>query len=187
MLIAVLTLLGVTSMHAFDLEIGRAFQVAATLIKVAVIVFFVLAGLAAGRASGSLSLAPTPDSLGAVVSAPFALSLIYVSYAYSGWNAAAYVVDEIREPQRNVLRALIWGTLAVTGLYLLLNLTFLRTTDLAELAGTVEVGVLSARNVFGEAGDPLLGLLLVSTISAMVLAGPRVLERIGEDMPPCAS
>jgi APA family basic amino acid/polyamine antiporter len=185
--IAVPTLLAVTSLHAFNPQAGSAFQVAATLVKVAVIVFFVLAGLAAGTVSGSLPPAPTASSLESIFSAPFALSLIYVSYAYSGWNAVVYVVDEVREPQRNVPRALIQGTLVVTGLYLLLNLTFLRTTDLAELAGTVEVGVLSARNVLGERGavaiSLVLSVLLVSTISAMILAGPRVLERIGEDLP----
>jgi APA family basic amino acid/polyamine antiporter len=187
MLIAVATLLAVTALHAFDLEVGGVFQVVATLFKVAVIVFFVLVGLASGTVPGSLPLVPTAESLDAVFSAPFALSLIYVSYAYSGWNAVAYVVDEVREPQLNVPRALIQGTLAVTGLYLLLNLTFLRTTALTELAGTVEVGALSARNVYGEGGGQVLSLvlslLLVSTISAMVLTGPRVLQRIGEDLP----
>jgi APA family basic amino acid/polyamine antiporter len=100
--IAVPTLLAVTSLHAFNPQAGSAFQVAATLVKVAVIVFFVLAGLAAGTVSGSLPPAPTASSLESIFSAPFALSLIYVSYAYSGWNAVVYVVDEVREPQRNV-------------------------------------------------------------------------------------
>jgi APA family basic amino acid/polyamine antiporter len=110
-----------------------------------------------------------------------------VSYAYSGWNAAAYVVDEVQEPQRTVPRAMVLGALAVTGLYLLLNLTFLVTTGLDELAGTVEVGALSARRVFGPAGGLLLALalslMLMSSISSMTLAGPRVLQAIGEDVP----
>jgi APA family basic amino acid/polyamine antiporter len=122
-----------------------------------------------------------------VLSPPFALALIYVSYAYSGWNAAAYVVDEVQRPQRTVPRALIHGTLVVTGLYLLLNLTFLRTTTESELAGTVEVGALAARHILGSEGGALLSLalslLLASTISAMVLAGPRVLQVMGEDIP----
>ena len=187
MLIAILTLFMVTALHAFDLEVGGTFQVAATLLKVVVIVLFVLAGFTAGSVAGSLPLTPTANSLELTFSAPFALSLVYVSYAYSGWNAVAYVVDEVREPQRNVPRALIEGTVAVIALYVLLNLTFMRTTSLTELAGTVEVGVLSATNIFGEEGGLVLSLVLslalVSTISAMVLAGPRVLERIGEDLP----
>ncbi len=187
MLIAVVALGLVTALHAFDLGVGGAFQVVATLVKVLVVLLFALAGLGAADCAGSLSLTPTVASIEAVFSAPFALALVYVSYAYSGWNAVVYVVDEVQDPGRNVPRALVLGTAAVTGLYLLLNMSFLRTTDFAELAGTVEVGVLSARNLFGEEGGALvslvLSLLLVSTISAMVLAGPRVLTRIGEDLP----
>lgn len=185
--IAVVTLLVMTGVHAFDLMIGRAFQISATMLKVILIVLFCIAGLAHGPVPGSLPLVPASDSLDLIFSAPFALSLIYVSYAYSGWNAAAYLVDEVQEPQRTVPRALVQGTLAVTVLYLLLNLVFLRTIGLEELSGTVEVGALSAREIFGPRGGVILsltlGLLLASTISAMVLAGPRVLQRIGEDVP----
>jgi len=185
--IAVATVLLVTALHAVDVGLGGVFQVAATLVKIAVIAVFCVAGLAAGSVPDSAPLTPTGDTLGLIFSAPFGLALIFVAYAYSGWNAAAYVVDEVREPQRTVPRALVHGTLAVTALYLVLNLTFLRTTNLEELAGTVEVGALSARFLFGEGGGMLmslaLSLLLVSSISAMVLAGPRVIEVIGQDVP----
>ncbi|MCU0835920.1 MAG: amino acid permease [Chromatiaceae bacterium] len=186
-LIAVASLLLVTALHAVDVGLGGAFQVAATLVKIAVIAIFCVAGLAAAAHPGSAPLAPGPETLELMVSAPFGLALIFVAYAYSGWNAAAYVVDEVRDPQRTVPRALVHGTLAVTALYLVLNLTFLRTTDLRELSGTVEVGALSARYLFGEGGGMLmslaLSLLLVSSISAMVLAGPRVIDVIGQDVP----
>ncbi len=185
--VAVAALLLVTGMHAFDLRLGRRFQVASTLLKLVVIVVFCAVGLAYGADPGSLALAPSAATWEAVWSAPFGVSLIYVGYAYSGWNAAAYVVEEVRDPSRAVPRALILGTLIVTLAYLLLNLMFLRTTAYAALAGTVEVGALSARAVFGADGGLLMSLaislLLVSTMSAMVLAGPRVLERMGEDLP----
>jgi APA family basic amino acid/polyamine antiporter len=185
--IAMVTLIFVTSIHGFDLAFGRAFQVAATIVKIVVVVLFCVAALMVEPVPGSLVLMPNAGTLDAVFSAPFGLSLIYVSYAYSGWNAAAYIVDEVRQPQYTVPRALAHGTLLVTVLYVLLNLSFLRTVGAGELAGTVEVGALSARNVFGEQGGAILSLvvslLLVSTISAMVLAGPRVLAVIGEDLP----
>jgi len=184
--VAVAALLLVTGMHAFDLSLGRRFQVASTLLKLVVIALFCAVGLTHGVVPGSLPLAPSDATWGAVWSAPFGVSLIYVGYAYSGWNAAAYVVEEVRDPSRAVPRALIAGTLIVTLAYLLLNLTFLRTTAYPELADTVEVGALSARAVFGAGGGALMSLaislLLVSTMSAMVLAGPRVLERMGEDL-----
>lgn len=186
-LIAVAALIVVTALHAVDLELGGAFQVAATVVKIVVVALFCAAGLAAGPVPGSAGLMPGPDTLAAVLGAPFGLALIYSAYAYSGWNAAAYVVDEVENPQSTVPRALVHGTLAVTLSYLLLNLVFLRTVALPELQGTVEVGALSARNLFGEWGGALvslaLSLLLVSTISAMVLAGPRVLDVIGQDAP----
>lgn len=187
MLVALGTVLGLTALHAFDLALGRGFQIWATLIKIGVIVAFCAAGLMVEPASGHLPLAPSPMSLDLVLSAPFALALIYVSYAYSGWNAAAYVVDEVQQPQRTVPRALIHGTLVVTLLYLLLNLTFLRTIEGSTLLGTVEVGALAAGHILGPHGGAwlslALSLLLASTISAMVLAGPRVLQTMGEDIP----
>lgn len=188
--VAVLALLGATGLHAFDVALGRAFQVATTLLKVLILCVFSVAGLglalAVGPAPGALGAMPSADTLGAVLSLGFAESLIYVSYAYSGWNAAAYVADEVRDPQRSVPRAMVTATLAVTGLYVLVNLTFLLTVDYRDLVGAVEVGVLSARGIFGPEGGWLLGLalslLLVSSVSAMTLAGPRVLQAIGEDM-----
>jgi APA family basic amino acid/polyamine antiporter len=177
----------VTAVHAVEVELGRLFQVVTTLLKVAVILVFAVAALLHGTVPGSLSPLPSANTASWVFSAPFGLSLIYVSYAYAGWNAAAYVVDEVRAPAITVPRALTHGALGVGVVYLLVNLAFLRTVGLDDLAGTVEVGAVSARNVFGERGGQwlslVLSLLLVSTISAMVLAGPRVLRAMGEDIP----
>jgi APA family basic amino acid/polyamine antiporter len=183
--LAAVTLISV--LHAADLDLGRRFQVAATLLKVALILVFCGAGLLVPAAAGALSPWPGPQTLDAVLSASFGLSLIYVSYSYSGWNAATYVTAEVTAPQRQVPRALLLGTGVVALLYLLLNLVFLRSVPLAELAGTVEVGAVSAAYIFGVDGGRLmsvaLSLLLVSTISAMALAGPRVIETMAEDLP----
>jgi len=185
--IAVTALILITAVHAFDLGLGRRVQIVATWLKILVILLFCGLGLSLPTTPGSLAVLPSGATLDAVLSAPFAVSLIYVAYAYSGWNAAAYVVDEVQEPRRAVPRALLLGTSVVTLLYLLLNLTFLRTIEYQALIGRVEVGALSAETIFGSLGGHLMSLvltlLLVSTISAMVLAGPRVLERIGEDLP----
>jgi APA family basic amino acid/polyamine antiporter len=180
----------VTALHGVDMELGRRFQVLMTLAKVAFILGFCGFALALvlvdGPAPGSLSALPTAETPGRVFSAPFGLALIYVSYAYAGWNAAAYVVDEVEDPERTVPRALVQGTLLVAGLYVLLNLVFLWTVPLTELAGTVEVGALSARHLFGPVGGDALSLamslLLVSSVSALVLTGPRVLLTMGRDI-----
>ena len=175
----------IAALHAFDVALGARFQVLATLLKVLAILLFCAVGLLSPPAPGHLPLLPEASTPAAVFSPAFALSLVYVSYAYSGWNAATYVTAEVRSPQRLVPRALLYGTLAVTVLYLLLNLVFLRSIPLVDLAGTVEVGALSAAHLFGDTGgrliSALLALLLLSTISAMLLVGPRVLEAMAAD------
>ena len=85
------------------------------------------------------------------------MSLVYVMYAYSGWNATTYIVGEIRNPQRNVLRSVFFGTLIVVVLYVVVNAVFLHTTPMAEMAaaadqGKPDVASLAARHIFGGLG-----------------------------------
>jgi APA family basic amino acid/polyamine antiporter len=183
--LALAAVVAIAGLHAYDVALGARFQVLMTLLKVAVILLLCGVGLAAAPAAESLSPLPGGDTLAAMLSPSFALSLIYVSYAYSGWNAATYVAAEVRSPRRSVPLALLLGTGLVTLLYLLLNMVFLRTVPLADLAGTVEVGALASGYLFGDVGGRLmsavLALLLLSTISAMLLAGPRVIEAMAGD------
>ena len=177
----------IAALHAFDVAIGTRFQVLMTLLKVVVIVVFCAVGLLLPAAPGAFSPLPGAATPAAVLSADFALSLVYVAYAYSGWNAATYVAAEVRSPQRLVPRALLLGTGVVTVLYLLLNWVFLRSVPPAALAGTVEVGAVAAGHLFGDAGgrvmSGMLAVLLLSTMSAMLLAGPRVFEAMAADRP----
>ena len=119
------------------------------------------------------------------LSPAFAISLVWVYYAYSGWNAAAYISGDVENPQRTVPRALLCGTLLVAVLYLFLNMVFLRTAPVSELTGQIEIGLICAKHIFGENGGEIMGLLitvmLVSSISSMVFVGPRVGAAMGED------
>ena len=134
-----------------------------------------------------LDLTPGPESLGTLISGPFAVSLVYVMYAYSGWNAATYITEEVRHPGKNVPWALLVGTVFVTLLYLVLNYVFLLTTPKSVLAGQVEVGLLAGQAIFGPIGgkivSALISLGLIATISAMAWLGPRVTKRMSEDLP----
>ncbi len=134
-----------------------------------------------------LLLLPDASGIREIFSGDFAVSLFFVSYAYSGWNAAAYIAGEIENPQRNLPRSLLLGTLVVTTLYVLLNYVFLYTTPIDQLAGKLEVGYISATNIFGPAGGRLMGLmialLLVSSVSSMIMTGPRVTQVMGQDNP----
>lgn len=170
--------------HLRNLQTGSMFQNAFTTIKVLLILTILIAGFLVANPQ-PLNFTPVPSDLGVIVSAPFSVSLIYVMYAYSGWNASTYIAGEIRDPERNLPRSLFIGTLIVLILYVGLNAVFLYTTPIPELAGKLEVGAIAAKHIFGEAGGRLFsGLIcvsLISCISAMTWAGPRVLQVMGED------
>ena len=120
--------------------------------------------------------------------APFAVGLVFVMYAYSGWNAATYIAGEVRDPQRSLPRALlVAATLIVIALYVSLNAVFLYTTPVDKLAGQIDVAQIAGKHIFGDAGGSIVGGLiclgLISTISAMTWIGPRVTMVMGEDIP----
>jgi APA family basic amino acid/polyamine antiporter len=175
----------VTAIHCLNIRTGAAFQVFFSGIKVLLLVAFIGAGLFLTPVD-SISVMPVKGDWDLLTSPAFALSLIYVSYAYSGWNAAIYLSGDIANPKKNLPRALISGTIIVALLYLGLNYVFLRSTPLSALEGQVEVGYLAAGNIFGPIGGKAMGmliaLLLVSTVSAMIIAGPRVSKTMGEDL-----
>ena len=183
-LIAVGVVAVLTVLHSLDKSVGARFQNVITIFKVLFIVLIIVLGLAMGEPTG-LSFAPTGRALRDVLSPAFAVSMFFVTFSYSGWNAAAYVAGEIENPRRNLPRSLIAGTLIVSVLYIFLNFVFLRTIPIAELSGKLEVGYLFAGRVFGAAGGRLMGaviaFLLLSSVSAMIIAGPRISRVIGED------
>lgn len=182
-LIVILTLI-----HTRQRETSGRFQNVFTAIKVAVILAISVAGLILVADYQPISLLPQAGDTGALTSSAFAVSLIYVSYAYTGWNVATYMTDELERPQRSLPRVLFAGAFGVMLLYILLNAVFLLTTPMEKMVGEVEVGVIAARHVFGQTGaiftGAVLGVLLVSTVSAMTIAGPRVLQVIGQDIRP---
>ncbi len=175
-----------TLVHGTSRRAGSRLQVVVTALKVAVLVVFIGAGLLAGAAP-PLQFAPSPAGWQAVLSPAFAVALVYVSYAYSGWNAAVYLTGEISQPQRNLSRILLSGTAVVLFLYVGLNYIFLRAAPLVALQGQLEVGYVAASALFGPAAGRLMGAiiaaLLVSTISSMIFAGPRIVQTMGEDLP----
>lgn len=180
---ALVVIAGVTAVHSFHLKAGGLFQKIFTLIKICAIGLFILAGLLSDANTG-ISVFVTEQSFSQITSASFAASLIYVTYAYSGWNAAAYLAGELKDVNKTLPRALLYGTFTVLAVYALLNYVFLKTTLIDELKGQIEVGHLSAVKIFGQtAGNYMslvIALLLISTISAMVLAGPRVMQSMGQ-------
>ena len=171
--------------HASNHRTSGGTQLVFTVLKVGVIVVFCVAALAFAGEPQALSFLPVAGDGASLFSAEFAVALIYVSYAYTGWNSATYLSSELENPQRTLPIILFSGTLVVMLLYVALNYVFLSVAPVEAMRGQVEVGYIAARAAFGEVGGKLTGLvlatLLISTVSAMTLAGPRVLQVIGED------
>jgi APA family basic amino acid/polyamine antiporter len=151
-------------------------------LKVSALLIFIALGLSLGAGSASNLV----QSAGPASGAAWLLALIPVMFTYAGWNAAAYVAEEIHEPGRNVPRALALGTLAVVAIYFLLNLLFLYVLPVAELAkvqGSV-LDVIADRLLGVRAGD-IMGIVsivsIAASISAMTFAGPRVYYAMARD------
>lgn len=177
--------LALTAIHASSRRNSGGFQRAFTMVKVLLIVGFCLLSLILVDEPQAVRFLPQDGDGSLLAGGAFAVALIYVNYAYTGWNAATYLTSELEDPQRSLTRILVIGTLTVMTLYLLLNFTFLFVAPMAAMTGKLEVGYIAAQHVFGPAGAAIMGvvlaLLLVSTVSAMVLAGPRVLQVMGQD------
>ncbi|SDY91435.1 APC family permease [Hymenobacter psychrophilus] len=186
-LLAVSVVLLLTLVHGISSRAGSRLQVAVTAIKVVVLVGFIGMGLLVATPQPLAFVPQGPADWQLLLSPAFAVSLIFVSYAYSGWNAAVYLTGEIDRPQRNLPRILLLGTALVLLLYVALNFVFLYSTPISALKGQVEVGFVAATSLFGPAGGRLMGgliaALLVSTISSMIFAGPRIVQVMGEDLP----
>ncbi len=177
----------ITLIHSYDLRFGAAFQRISTSIKLVFVVLFIIAGFMCVP-SHTISIAPNEHSMTDIFSGAFAVSLYWISYSYSGWNASAYMTGDIDNPSKNLPRSLFTGTLIVTVLYLLLNFIFLYTTPVSQLAGQVEIGYISGQHIFGAGIGNVVGIviavLLISSISAMIMAGPRVASSIGKNVEP---
>lgn len=185
-LAGVAMLLAVTGVHWAGLRLGSRFQVTTTMMNVATIVVIVVAGVFVPW-HGTVSFTPVREDVGVLFGAPFAISLVFVMFTYSGWNAATYISGELAQPERNVPRAVAAGTGIVFVLYLALNAFFLLSTPRDAMKNQVEVALVVARTAFGPVGGSLMGLviaaLLVSSVGSMVWAGTRVTVAVGEDFP----
>ena len=134
---------------------------------------------------GSVPVAQAPVVATAFTATDLAVQLMYVSFAYSGWNAAVYIAGEVRDPARNLPRALLRGALTVTVLYLLLNTIFVYSAPVSVLANENDVAAVAARYLGGanlESGVRyLVALALFTSVSSMVMIGPRVYAKMASD------
>ncbi len=169
-------------LHYYSVIAGARLQNVLTVSNFVLIIGFIGAGFAFGKGSASHF---TTSGMGTFSAETFAVSLIFVSFAYSGWNAAAYLGGEIREPRRNIPLALVIGTVMVTGLYLLLNAVYVYALPADQMKGAIDIGARSARALFGENVSRFLAIAvslgILSAVSAMIMTGPRVYYAMAKD------
>jgi len=167
-----------TAINLFGVEQVAKLQNALTATKLAVIGGLLLFGFTMGSGDWSHFSQVTERTSTSSLAAQFATSLIFVFYGYSGWNAAVYVAEEIRDPERTLPKALVMGTLLVAVLYVALNVLYIYASPLSDLKGVVAVGAKASTSLFGERVGGLfagaMALSLLATVNAMSMIGPRV-------------
>ena len=183
--LAALLIVVLAAVHSSTRRASGGTQRAFTYLKVGLIGAFCILAWTFVETPQDIRLLPARGDGALLASGAFAVALIYVNYAYTGWNAATYLLDELERPAQTLSKILLTGTGIVLILYLLLNFSFLYAAPVDAMAGKIEIGYIAARFILGESGAAIMGmvlaLLLVSTVSAMTLAGPRVLQVVGQD------
>lgn len=182
--IAITLTLIIAFVHTKKIKTISVFQNFFTGLKILLIIILIIFGFILSTAQ-NIDFLPNKESISAIFTGAFAVSLVFVMYAYSGWNASAYIANEIRKPQKNLPMSLFIGTLLVIVLYVPINAVFMYSTPISEMVMQEEVGYIASTHIFGPTGGIIMGLLisigLISAISSMTWAGPRVIQVIGED------
>lgn len=177
-LVASILIAAFTLLNCFGVARVAKVQNVLTATKVVVIAGFVILGFAVGHGNWQHFSEPAVRTSTISLPAQFIVSLLWVMFGYSGWNAATYVAEEVRRPERTLPAALATGSAIVAALYLGLNLVVIYSTPLEQMKGEIAIGSLAASNLFGPgpAGlfSALMALSIVATVSAEVTIGPRV-------------
>jgi len=175
---ACLLIAGFSILNCLGVRRTARVQNTLTAAKLAVLIGFIALGFLSGSGSWRHFSEPAVRTAHTTLPAQFVISLLWVMVAYSGWNAATYVAEELKRPERTLPAALAAGTAVVTALFIGLNLIFIYSTPLESMKGVMAVGSLAASNLFGPqvAGTfaALMALSLMATVNAEVTIGPRV-------------
>ena len=166
--------------HSFSISYSQKFQNVNSFFKVIFIFVLIAIGFWFTPTVAHSALQFTGAWPHEVVSSGFAISMIYVTYAYTGWNAAAYIVAEIDNPTKNLPKSLLVSTALVTAFYVLLQILFLRHASIQTLAGQTEIATIAFRSILGKTSSQwvslLIALQLVATISSYIWIGPRITQ-----------
>jgi APA family basic amino acid/polyamine antiporter len=176
-----------TGLNAAGIRPGSAAQNVLTSGVVLGLLLVIGAGLSVANPGGSPTGVPVASATG---SSAFGLSMVFVLLTYGGWNEASYVSAEVESPGRNMVRALVWSILIVTGLYLLVNWVYLRGLGHAGVAASTAVAADLVERATGTVGAQLVSSLIVlaaiASVNATIFTGARTAYALGRDFPPLA-
>ena len=184
-LIAISIILIFTFIHYRGIKYGARIQNILTLLKIALIIVLLVAGFSSGKGDFSNFSAGSSLPAGLAGWKTIGLSLMWIMFAYSGWNASTYLGSEIRNPSKTLPGSLLYGTGIVIILYLGINLLYVYGINPDEMKGVISVGGLAMGNLFGKSADVLFSLMiafaLFSSLSAFLIIGPRVYYSMAKD------
>lgn len=184
-ILAISVILLFTAIHARGLDFGARIQNLLTLLKIGLIAALIIAGFWLGKGDWSHFTQHGAFIFDLKGLKTGGLALLWVMFAYSGWNAATYIGSEVSQPEKNIPRALILGTLSVMVIYLLLNLFFVYAISPSDMKGVVSIGGLAVGNAFGATTETVVSMLiafaLFSSLSAYLILGPRVYFAMSRD------
>ena len=179
MIYALLAVIGITVLNVFGTRESKVMQNVLTAALFLAMSAVIIAGFA------SAGPAPAPSAAPASGPAFTQLALIFILLTYGGWNEAAYLTAEVRDPRRNIVRALVIGIVAVTLLYVLLNLAYLNVLGLEGMKASKAVAADLMQATLGGAGAAVLSLIVIaaalSTLNATVFTGARTNYAVGRD------
>jgi len=172
-LLAMALILSLSGLNYFGVKLGGDVQVAVTVVKVGLIVFVIIAGLLFGHPHAAAPASTVPLTV-----AGFFAALVAALWAYDGWNNVAMVASEIRDPQRNLPRALVGGTIGVIAIYLLVNAAYFRVLTAAEVARSPRVAGEMMRRILDAPGANIVAvaamLSIFAALNGSILTGSRV-------------
>ena len=190
-LIATLIIIFVSIIHLLGIKSSSYFQNAITRLKIFLIILLILSPIFVyyfGEFNpANIKFNPLNNNQNdwqLIFSSEFAISLVYVCFSFSGWNATVYFASKIDNPQKNIPYSIIIGTIIVSFLYLLLNSIFLFAVDMDLLQGQTDIGNVLISTIFPDSADFLsifFGIALIASLSSMMIAGPSVMETMGKD------
>jgi APA family basic amino acid/polyamine antiporter len=184
-LLAISIILIFTFIHYRGIKYGARIQNVLTVLKIALIMILLIAGFSSGK--GDMSNFTKGGSIAPGIAGwkTIGLSLMWIMFAYSGWNASTYLGAEIKNPSKTLPRSLLYGTGIVIILYLGINILYVYGINPEKMKGIISVGGLAMGNLFGRSADVLFSLLiafaLFSSLSAFIIIGPRVYYSMAKD------